>query len=369
MTRWSPSLATLGQVILDAGFSGVHLHSVYRLGSASAMVDPVRDPRDLNVSTGGRLPWIAYNGLVRTSSLRRLPGIGALWQRAWATACDRWGEAVSTRLHGQDILLNFGNLYPITVRTVPTYNAPLIELVAQVSTALGRPVRIVDVGAAVGDSVLLLQQRCPGMVSRFDCFEGHDGFFRLLEHNVGGLPQTRLHHVIVSDAPGSERSLVQTHRATASMQGPGTVTATTVDLELPTAAVDILKIDTDGFDGKVLAGARELLARSLPSVIFEWHPLLCKATGNDDQLAFTTLAGIGYRTFAFFTKHGVFSHFVVDAEASRAELQALSDYCRTTTTRPDWHYDVVALPENTDVSPLLLADLAYATGGTRSPVE
>jgi len=333
------------------------------------VVDTVRDPRALDLSTGGRLPSITYNGLVAASSLRRLPGVGALWQRAWAKACDRWDEPVSTQLHGQDVLLNFGNLYPITVRTVPTYNAPLIELVAQVSSTLGRPVRIVDVGAAAGDSVLLLQQRCPGMVSRFDCFEGHDGFFRLLDHNVGDLQQTRLHHVIVSDAAGPERSLVQTHRATASMQGSGTVTATTVDLELPTADIDILKIDTDGFDGKVLVGARDLLARCLPAVIFEWHPLLCKATGNDDLLAFTTLAAIGYRTFAFFTKHGVFSHFVVDAEASRAELETLSDYCRSTTTRPDWHYDVVALPQNTDVPALLLADLAYATGSTRSPFE
>jgi len=42
MTWWSPSLATLGQMILDAGFGGVHLHSVYRLGSASAAGRPWR---------------------------------------------------------------------------------------------------------------------------------------------------------------------------------------------------------------------------------------------------------------------------------------------------------------------------------------
>jgi len=276
---------------------------------------------------------------------------------------------VRAELHGRTVLLNFGNLYPITLRSVLTYNAALIEIVAQVSAGSSRPLRVVDVGAAAGDSVLLLMHRCPGMVGRFECFEGHEGFFSLLENNLRGFRECHLHRAILSDNAGLERSLVQTHRATASMQGDEKVVTTTIDHELPTGDVDLLKVDTDGFDGKVLVGARQLLERSRPAVIFEWHPLLCEATGNDDLLAFDALTEVGYRTFVFFTKHGVFSHFVVDAPAGRAELRLLSEYCRTNTTRRDWHYDVVALHESSDISPVLLADLAYASKGARHPVE
>ncbi len=78
-------------------------------------------------------------------------------------------------------------------------------------------------------------------------------------------------------------------------------------------------------------------------------------------MAFDALAEMGYRTFVFFTKHGVFSHFVVDVAESRRELQLLGEYCLTTSTRPDWHYDVVALVDGAELSAVALADLTHAS--------
>lgn len=312
------------------------------------------------VTPTGWLPSAAYSGLVRSSGLRVIPGVGRVWRKAWDTACGHWDQPVATRLHGRKVLLNFGNLYPVTLRSVPTYNAPLVELVARTASALDRPVRMVDVGAAAGDSVFLLMERCPGMVERFDCVEGHDGFFALLEQNLGTFGHCRLHRAVLSDTAGSERSLIRTHRATASAQGDGNVAATTLDAVLPAYDVDLLKVDTDGFDGKVLAGARELLGHAFPSVIFEWHPALCSATGTDPLLAFETLRDIGYQLFLFFTKRGEFSHFMADASNSTAELRLLGEWCRTSATRPDWHYDVVALPPDPSISPTAMADLGYA---------
>jgi len=268
---------------------------------------------------------------------------------------------VTTRLHGRKVLLNFGNLYPVTLRSVPTYNAPLVELVAQTGSALGRPVRMVDVGAAAGDSVLLLMERCPEMVERYDCVEGHDGFFALLETNLRPFDNCRLHHAVLSDTAGSERSLIRTHRATASAQGDVDVATTTLDAVLLDHDVDVLKVDTDGFDGKVLAGASELLDQASPSVIFEWHPALCRATGTDPLLAFETLGRAGYRMFLFFTKRGEFSHFMDGASNGGTALRLLEELCRTSATLPDWHYDVIALPPDSGISPTAVADLRHAS--------
>jgi FkbM family methyltransferase len=303
--------------------------------------------------------------LVRSSAARSVPGVGRIWRKAWETACCRWDEPVTTRLHGRRAVLNFGNLYPITLRSVPTYNAPLVELVARTASACGRPIRMVDVGAAAGDSVLLILQRCPGMVERFDCVEGHDGFFELLERNLGQLPQCRLHHVVLSDAEGPARSLVRTHRGTASAQGDRSVATTTLDAALPDDDIDLLKVDTDGFDGKVLSGAGALLRQASPSVIFEWHPALCVATGTDPLLAFEALSEAGYRTFVFFTKRGEFSHFVDYAANSITELRQLADLCLTSSTLPDWHYDVIGLPPDSAISATGLADLAHATNSLK----
>ena len=59
---------------------------------------------------------------------------------------------------------------------------------------------------------------------------------------------------------------------------------------LESVSIDVLKIDVDGFDGKVLAGAVETLHRCRPSVLFEWHPKSIAATRNDPLCAFETLA-------------------------------------------------------------------------------
>jgi hypothetical protein len=166
---------------------------------------------------------------------------------------------------------------------------------------------------------------------------------------------------MLSDRPGQERSLVRTHPGTASAQGTHPTEATTLDLLADQAGLvpDVIKVDTDGFDGKVLAGATGLLSRDRPAVIFEWHPLLCHATNNNWWLAFEVLAASGYDEFVWFTKYGAFSH--IDHGYSRSKLQTLADMClQGRGPDPDWHYDVVALPRGSTVDPAALAALRHA---------
>ncbi len=88
------------------------------------------------------------------------------------------------KLHGFNVLLNQGNTYPQTIANTPLFNAPLVELVHQACDVLGRTLTLVDVGAAIGDTVLLLKVRCRGAVGRFFCIEGDNEFFGLLKHNT-----------------------------------------------------------------------------------------------------------------------------------------------------------------------------------------
>lgn len=65
------------------------------------------------------------------------------------------------------------------------------------------------------------------------------------------------------------------------------------DLGLP--RVDCIKIDVEGAEGMVLAGAAETLAAYHPTVIFEMNcPTLVKA-GGDTAVAWNALAGRGYQ--------------------------------------------------------------------------
>ena len=304
---------------------------------------------------------VAYTALVRLAGTRsRLAG--AVWERAWDEAWQRLSGPVETTIHGRKVVVNAGYSYPAFARRWPTYNDPLVELVHQAHVTKGSPITLVDVGAAVGDTARLVLDRCAGAFGAIHCVEGDAEFFGYLERNLGGLHGVTLHRALLSDAAGEEAGLVRVHKGTASAQGAELAPATTLDAVLAAAGapdVDVLKIDTDGFDGKVLAGATELLTGSRPAVIFEWAPRVYDATGQDRHRPFEVVAEAGYRWLVWFDKYGQFSH--ADDGYRPGPVDVLAELCVSDRAPgPDWHYDVVALPPGTGIEPTELAALAYA---------
>jgi len=309
------------------------------------------------------LAQVIYDGLVQLAGVRSRRA-GALWEQAWDLAWRRLSGPVETTIHGRRVVVNAGYSYPAFSRRWPTYNDPLVELVHQARQAKGSPVTLVDVGAAVGDTVLLVLERCPSAVGTVHCVEGDDEFFGYLTRNLGGTPGVALHHALLSDAEGDEARLVRVHKGTASAQGTDRTAATTLDSVLALAggpSVDVLKIDTDGFDGKVLAGAVRLLAEHRPAVLFEWAPRVYDATGQDRHRPFEVVSAAGYRWLVWFDKYGAFSH--VEDGYRPKPVDVLAELCVSDRAPgPDWHYDVVALHEGSAIDPTEMAALTYARG-------
>jgi FkbM family methyltransferase len=283
--------------------------------------------------------------------------VGRLWRFAYQRACLKWANApVRTRLYGQPAVINFANPYPLYAREFPNYNAPQVELVFRTSEALSRPVAVADVGAAVGDTALLLQERCGELISVLHCIEGDEEFCSLLRANLQG-PMVNIYQAMLSDSVGEIPQLTRAdHQGTATATGAVTVPATTLDELLAAAEVDVLKIDTDGFDGRILGGASRILQAQRPSVLFEWHPPACRRAGTSDAEAFDHLKAAGYTRFLFFDKYGDFSHF---GEEHVAELREL---CLSSSHLIDWHFDVAALPHGSKVDDIALADLRFWEG-------
>jgi hypothetical protein len=125
-----------------------------------------------------------------------------------------------------------------------------------------------------------------------------------------------------------------------------------------TAAIDILKIDVDGFDGEVLAGAINTLRRCRPAVIFEWHPRLVVEAQNDPLRAFRVLEDCGYQKYIWFNNVGTFSHF--GEGYCPAILEKQLRYLLAVASRRDEHFDIVALPLESGLDDVALAALDYA---------
>lgn len=297
-----------------------------------------------------------YNGLVLTCRFNGRRWYRSAWRSLWSFGERNLAVPVPTMVHGHRVIVDFGYTYPVNARLYPNYNDPLVHLVRRCHSAAGRPLWVVDVGAAIGDTVLLLEANCHGCVEKIISVEGDERFFALLCANLRGTATVQPVRALLSAGLDYEPSLVRIHPGTASAQGEARTPATTLDAvlsELAPPALDVLKIDVDGFDGKVLAGSVETLERFAPAVIFEWHPRLCHATGSAPFEAFAALRKCGYDTLVWFTKFGTFSHFSAVGDGAAAAL--LERYCVTEEVDGDWHYDIVALPAASQIDAVALA--------------
>jgi len=149
---------------------------------------------------------------------------------------------------------------------------------------------VVDVGAHEGQwlTPFLRFMRA----SRVEVFEPLPACVAQLRSTYGGDPKVFIHQAAVGDRPGSvtlnvtegrrlssvllpapEMGLFYGNRV-ASIQEKITVPLVTLDETLPDAPVDLLKIDVQGFERQVIAGAKRTLARTRTVLIeanFQHH--------------------------------------------------------------------------------------------------
>ena len=303
------------------------------------------------------LYWV----LVRAEHLRSFRALAWLGNRLLASM-QKWfsQETIRTQIHGKPVIANFGFTYPLYMRRFPGLNAPLLELVHQASRALARPVSVIDVGAAIGDTALLVESNLGNAVDSMLCVEGDEQFFSYLQQNLSQLPGSfKACKALLSSARESITSLKRIHAGTASAQGTDYDSAVPLDDVVRDAnfSVDVLKVDVDGFDGRVLMGSQRLLSTMRPAVIFEWHPALYQQTGNSVFTPFQLLHSLGYSIFIWYTKYG--DWVFTQSEPDAGTISAMSAVC-TGPAFPDWHYDIVALHADSPIRPPDLVTLDFA---------
>ena len=252
-------------------------------------------------------------------------------------------------------------MYPIFARLFPMYNNPLVQLVQSTYLALGRKIVVVDVGAAIGDTMLLLLQNCPEMIDKFYCIEGDDEFYYYLKNNLKNISNAILINELLSDIDDKRiNDLVKIHPGTASSIGHEkrkTKSLDTLILSYKPVAIDIIKIDVDGYDGTVLKGSEKLLELYKPNIIFEWHPIHIQNTGNEFELPFKILNRLGYTKFIWFTKYGTFSHFDLDNDKlSRSEWNQI---CLRNIYDYDYHFDIISIHKDSNINISDLVELQF----------
>jgi hypothetical protein len=94
--------------------------------------------------------------------------------------------------------------------------------------------------------------------------------------------------------------------------------------------LDMLKIDTDGFDFEVLRGGVATLRRDGPVLFFEFDPRLVPEAERELEW----LQGLGYQTVTCFTPDGDFAG-TTDRAAEAVALARTHRYCDVLACRTD----------------------------------
>ena len=201
----------------------------------------------------------------------------------------------------------------------PDYGRNLVDLAA--ALADGGPLRVVDVGANIGDSALQILDRVDARVL---CVDGDPYWLDFLRRNTAAEPRVTVAAALIVSQPDAQ-ALTPVRTAGTTHFVPGTATAvpqlTGEQLRASHpdfADVRLVKSDLDGFDARIVPMLAAAWHESAPVLFFEYDPALSRATGDArPEAIWQALADLGYTGGAVWDNFG--------RPLGRAAISALRD--------------------------------------------
>lgn len=209
-------------------------------------------------------------------------------------------------VHGRQLFMPLSHALPLYLATHPHYDSLLTRLSGYLAEK-DQELICIDVGANIGDTIAAMFRAD----ARFLAIEPSHNYHMYLCNNWGKLANVTTLDAVCSSVSATTRLHLVEKSGTASLEfsdRSDTVSARTLDDIVDAYPVyahpRVIKIDTDGHDFQVIAGARKVIEQVRPIVLFE-----CDAFGNtkyiEDCLA--TLAffeSVGYRSFLLYDNLG-----------------------------------------------------------------
>ena len=256
--------------------------------------------------------------------------------------------AILTWLNGRQFFCPFSHKMLFYQKDFPLYDRQLSRLCHWLSAALKREIGVIDVGANVGDTV-----RNIGIKKAFYlCIEGDSGFAKYIKHNLKGYHYALEEVFLCDDESQSKKYSIQSANGTGHLSNDDNtgkqVNSITLDSLLEQKykdkQFDLLKIDTDGFDFKVIRGGCKFLKEKRPLLFFEWDKAYCKEQGEDPISIFPLLENLNYTKCILFDNFG--NYFNIVNTHNTAQLEAYIE--QTIGDNLPYYYDVLAIPQNND---------------------
>jgi len=179
----------------------------------------------------------------------------------------------------------------------------------------------IDIGANVGVHTIAMAQAVRGGVV-LACEPNPDALVRLRKNlSLNQISNVRVCEMAVSDQDGTVELYVPLdlrHTAGASLRGnmhkhledsqPIFVPSTTIDRLVRShhlTNIDFIKVDVEGFEGPVLRGAKDVLAREKPAIVFEYTQEWWQKLGYTLPQVVSDLRAVGYGSILHLSRCGL----------------------------------------------------------------
>lgn len=199
----------------------------------------------------------------------------------------------------------FSHDYPLNLKTFPFYSENLGVIVSIISGKYPN-MHAIDVGANIGDSVAIIHSSCAIPIL---CIEGNPKFLPILKRNVLQFKNVQIEESFVGEK--NENVSLTNHGGSAHLiQNEGNIQVKTfnqiMEERKTSDKVKFIKIDTDGFDLKIIRSAKEVLATDHPVLFFEYDPYYLALQNENPVSVFPMLHELGYRKLLLFDNLGYF---------------------------------------------------------------
>jgi len=250
------------------------------------------------------------------------------------------------------ILINGNHNLPFYMRS-PFYSTNLPRLATCVKDKYEN-LTMVDVGANIGDTVAFCRSKSDFPIV---CIEGDDDFYSILQTNLASFKNVSSFKCLLGEVNSSidgvlkknDGSLETARIINTIFEGKknqlNIITLDSFFVSNPQfKGAKLLKIDTDGYDLKIIRGGLEYIKQIKPVLFFEYDTVFLAEQGDDGVSTLLTLEGFGYKDAIFYDNGG---RFVVSIDLhNHLQLRQLHNLIDKNYRSPFPFYDIVLFHED-----------------------
>jgi len=240
----------------------------------------------------------------------------------------------------------FSHDYPLNRKEIPFYSENL-GVISKVISSKYYNADAIDIGANIGDSAAIISHYSKMPVL---CIEGNPKFIPLLEKNIKQMQNIVIELCFVGE--------VNENVSTINYGGTARIETSETGIEVKTVTqilnkhdsfknAKLLKIDTDGFDYKILRASEEFLKQSKPIIFFEFDPFFLIKQNENPSSIFPFLNKLCYTNLLLFDNHG---KLLCEIKSHQTEL--IFDFISYFNNNGETYLDICAIhDEDYDLVP------------------